>query len=80
MAFATASTIRGSQPKSGKPWPRFTAPFSAASALMTVKMVVPTFGRREGNEGLMGVSCGAFMALFGETGEWAKASFETGEA
>jgi len=28
----------------------------------------------------MGVSCGAFMALFGETGEWAKASFETGEA
>jgi len=33
-----------------------------------VKIVVPTFGRREGNEGVMGVSCGAFMALFGRCG------------
>jgi hypothetical protein len=30
--------------KSGKPWPRLTAPCSAASCDITVKMVVPTFG------------------------------------
>src|SRR3954447_4745856 len=44
MASDTACTRRGSQSKSGKPWPRFTAPFSAASADITVKMVVPTAG------------------------------------
>jgi len=25
--------------------------------------VVPTFGRRDGNDGIIGVSCGEFMAL-----------------
>src|SRR5437899_6077772 len=44
MASVTAWMRRGSQSKSGKPWPRFTAPFSAASADITVKMVVPTAG------------------------------------
>lgn len=44
MAWYTASTSAGSQSKSGKPWPRFTAPTSAASADITVKMVVPTSG------------------------------------
>src|SRR5687767_8047036 len=44
MASVTAWTKRGSQSKSGKPWPRLTAPFSMASADMTVKMVVPTAG------------------------------------
>src|SRR6185369_14461265 len=44
IASVTACTRRGSQSKSGKPWPRLTAPFSAASADMTVKMVVPTAG------------------------------------
>src|SRR5512133_138731 len=47
IASATASTGAGSQGKSGKPWPRLTAPFSVANADMTVKMVVPTSGRRE---------------------------------
>src|SRR3982074_201893 len=44
IAVATASTSDGSQSKSGKPWPRFTAPFSAAIADITVKIVVPTWG------------------------------------
>src|SRR5688572_16688570 len=46
MALSTASMSLGSQSKSGKPWPRFTAPRSCASADITVKMVVPTWGRR----------------------------------
>ncbi|WJN75338.1 hypothetical protein OH687_00640 [Burkholderia anthina] len=57
--------MRGSQSKSGKPWPRFTAPFSAASALITVKIVVPTFGRREGKTGVVGISEGAFIDTVG---------------
>jgi hypothetical protein len=44
IAVATASSSAGSQSKSGKPWPRLTAPRSAASADITVKIVVPTFG------------------------------------
>src|SRR5207253_2478264 len=44
IASVTDCTSRGSQSKSGKPWPRFTAPFSVASADITVKMVVPTAG------------------------------------
>src|SRR5438309_11157991 len=44
IASVTACTRRGSQSKSGKPWPRLTAPLSAASADVTVKMVVPTAG------------------------------------
>ncbi|CAM2160793.1 hypothetical protein PT2222_90010 [Paraburkholderia tropica] len=46
-----------------------TAPFSAASALITVKIVVPTSGRRDGKEGVSRFcvdgaceGCGAFMA------------------
>ena len=52
MARVTALTSSGSQSKSGKPWPRLTAPVSAASADMTVKMVVPTLGRREVRAGV----------------------------
>src|SRR5690625_5064750 len=44
MARSRASTSRGGTSKSGKPWPRLTAPCSAASWDMTVKMVVPTCG------------------------------------
>ena len=44
IASVTACTSSGSHSKSGKPWPRFTAPCSVASADMTVKMVVPTAG------------------------------------
>ena len=44
MASLTACTKAGSQLKSGKPWPRLTAPLELAKADMTVKMVVPTFG------------------------------------
>jgi hypothetical protein len=46
IAVATASTSAGSQSKSGKPCPRLTAPRSVASADITVKIVVPTVGRR----------------------------------
>src|SRR5438105_2735072 len=46
IAVATASTSAGSQSKSGKPWPRLIAPVRAASADITVKMVVPTLGSR----------------------------------
>ena len=46
MASVTWSSSAGSQSKSGKPWPRLTAPVSCASADITVKIVVPTFGRR----------------------------------
>src|SRR5690606_5857324 len=35
---------RAGTSKSGKPWPRLTAPCSCASCDITVKMVVPTFG------------------------------------
>src|SRR5664279_4772408 len=44
IASVTARTSSGSHSKSGKPWPRFTAPCSVASADMKVKMVVPTAG------------------------------------
>ena len=46
MASVTWPTSAGSQSKSGNPWPRLTAPTSCASADMTVKIVVPTWGRR----------------------------------
>src|SRR3954465_13584395 len=42
-AFATTSS---GQPKSGKPWPRLTAPCSTASADMRVKMVVGRLAKR----------------------------------
>src|SRR5690242_5338389 len=44
IASVTAWTSFGSHSKSGKPWPRLTAPVSVASADITVKMVVPTAG------------------------------------
>src|SRR3569833_1591196 len=47
IACVTASTSAGSQSKSGKPCPRFTAFFSAANADITVKTVVPTRGKRD---------------------------------
>jgi hypothetical protein len=46
IAEFTASTRRASQSKSGKPCPRLIAPCSAASADITLKIVVPTWGRR----------------------------------
>src|SRR5450432_2701757 len=46
IAASTPSISAGSQSKSGKPWPRLTAPRSSASADITVKIVVPTSGRR----------------------------------
>src|SRR5664279_6479617 len=54
IAASTASTSFGSQSKSGKPWPRLTAPRSSASADITVKIVVPTFGRRLARAGVRG--------------------------
>ena len=56
MARVTPSSRAGSQPKSGKPWPRLTAWCSVAKADMTVKMVVPTCGRRLGKDGVLGVA------------------------
>ena len=44
MASDTIAGSAGSQSKSGKPWPRLTAPCSAASADIRVKTVVPTAG------------------------------------
>jgi len=46
IALFTASSSAGSQSKSGKPWPRFTALCCVANADITVKIVVPTCGRR----------------------------------
>src|SRR3990167_7002265 len=66
MAWCTASIRVGSQSKSGKPWPRFTAPCSAASADMTLKMVVPTWGRRlvrTGVRSVMGITFGQWALL-----------------
>jgi hypothetical protein len=47
MACVTAAGSAGSQSKSGNPCPRFTAFFSAASADITEKIVVPTSGNLE---------------------------------
>jgi hypothetical protein len=52
----TDCTSLGSQSKSGKPWPRLTAPFSAASDDITVKMVVPTAGSLVLRVGVRGVA------------------------
>src|SRR5450759_2644400 len=60
MAAVTPSTSLGSQSKSGKPWPRLTAFFSAARADMTLKMVVPTLGNLDCRFGVVNV----FMGLF----------------
>src|SRR5690606_38230712 len=49
IARSSSSTRRGGTSKSGKPWPRLTAPCSCASCDITVKMVVPTFGSLLGN-------------------------------
>src|SRR5687768_694164 len=50
--------------KSGKPWPRFTALVSVARPLITVKMVVPTFGSFDrssiGNLGSIRQYCSGF--------------------
>ena len=46
MWWDTRSTSSGRREKSGKPCERLMAPHSAASRDMTVKMVVPTSGRR----------------------------------
>src|SRR6187200_2947269 len=54
IAASTASSSLGSQSKSGKPWPRLTAPRSCASADITVKIVVPTVGRRVVTAGVLG--------------------------
>src|SRR6476646_4509277 len=54
IAASTASSSFGSQSKSGKPWPRLTAPRSCASADITVKIVVPTVGRRLVTTGVLG--------------------------
>src|SRR5690606_7349212 len=56
MAASSASTRRCGTGKSGNPWPRFTAPCSAASCDITVKMVVPTRGS------LVGGICGGIAA------------------
>jgi hypothetical protein len=56
IAVFTASSSAGSQSKSGKPWPRLTAPCCAASADITVKMVVPTAGRRLVRTGVRAVT------------------------
>src|SRR5690242_17018239 len=58
MAASTASSRRGSQEKSGKPWPRLTAPCSPASADMRVNTVVPTAGRRDCRTGVVMVRSG----------------------
>ena len=47
-----------------KPWPRLTAPHSVARADMTVKMVVPTAGRRLVSVGVRGV-IGAAVVVVG---------------
>ena len=54
MAAVTSSSSFGSQLKSGKPWPRLTAFFSAARVDMTVKMVVPTEGSLVPTSGVRG--------------------------
>jgi hypothetical protein len=63
IASVTAFTSRGSQSKSGKPWPRLTAPFSAARPDITVKMVVPTAGSLVCRTGVRSVT-GVFMACY----------------
>jgi len=47
MAKFTSEINSLSMEKSGNPCPRFTAPVSAANWLMTVKIVVPTWGSLE---------------------------------
>ncbi len=47
MCFATSSNSAGGAEKSGKPCDRLMAPCCAARRDMTLKMVVPTRGRRE---------------------------------
>ncbi len=64
MASCTAWINVGSQSKSGKPWPKLTAPCLAANADITVKMVVPTAGRREGKVIILGAGEVA-LAWFG---------------
>src|SRR5450755_4176957 len=66
IAASTASTSFGSQSKSGKPWPRLTAPCSRASADITVKIVVPTVGNRLSTTGVRAtVESRAFTEVFG---------------
>src|SRR5665647_3372545 len=63
MASLTASISLGSQLKSGKPWPRLTAFFSAANADMTVKMVVPTLGSLLVRVGVMKLFIGGYKRV-----------------
>ena len=59
IARSSLSTRRCGTGKSGKPWPRLTAPCSAASCDITVKIVVPTFGSLVSIAGMSGPSCKA---------------------
>jgi hypothetical protein len=56
MARDSASTSRCGTAKSGNPCPRLTAPCSAASCDITVKMVVPTLGSLVSTWGIGGPS------------------------
>ncbi|MNT44102.1 hypothetical protein D3C72_1806130 [compost metagenome] len=69
MAAVTSSSSFGSQWKSGKPWPRFTAFFSAASVDITVKMVVPTAGSLVVISGVRGEDEGVAVLMVGRRGE-----------
>src|SRR4051812_46921412 len=53
MAFCAASLMKAGAGKSGKPWPRFTAPCSTASLVISVKMEVPKPSRRRAGRGRM---------------------------
>jgi hypothetical protein len=68
MAAVTSSSSFGSQLKSGKPWPRFTAFFSVASADITVKMVVPTAGSLVAISGVRGAERTVLMVVVGSWG------------
>src|SRR5690606_23121492 len=50
MACSSSASNSAGGSKSGKPCERLMAPCCCASADITVKMVVPTWGRREGRE------------------------------
>src|SRR6185312_16783539 len=55
-ALAAVTRIASGPSSSGNPWPRFTAPCSAASADITVKMVVGKFANMGLNAGVEDIS------------------------
>src|SRR4051812_43399689 len=63
IASLTASSSRGSQSKSGKPWPRLTALLSAASADITVKIVVPMDGNLVARGGVRSVPMSEIVVI-----------------